>query len=139
MNKKEVLEAVTVIINECAYEHKYHMKYGVETLKEAKEGFARDFNVVSRVIDKIGDYESYVEINKLYNELVCEMEETGETGETYNSLKSKMQTAYYNKNSEEFLNIAGKIMKEAEKLTEAEYYALLDVYENLCVAAETEY
>ena len=60
-------------------------------------------------------------------------------GETYNSLKSKMQTAYYYENSEEFLNIAGKIMKEAEKLTEAEYYALLDVYENLCTAMETEY
>ena len=134
MSKKEVLEAVIEIINECAYEHKYHMKYGVETLKEAKEAFARDFNVVSRVIDKIGDYESYVEINKLYDELVGEMEETGEAGETYNSLKSKMQTAYYNENSEEFLNIAGKIMKEAEKLTEAEYYALLDVYENLTSA-----
>lgn len=117
-------------MHECAYEHKYHMKYGVETLKEAKEGFARDFNVISRVIDKLGDYESY-EVNKLYEELVGEMEETGEAGETYNSLKSKMQTAYYNENSEEFLNIAGKIMKEAEKLTEAEYYALLDVYENL--------
>ena len=136
MTKKEVLEAVTVIINECACEHKYHMKYGVETLKEAKEAFARDFNVVSRVIDKIGDYESYVEINKLYDELVAEMVETGET---YNSLKSKMQTAYYNKNSEEFLNVAGEIMKEAEKLSEGEYYALLDVYENLCAATETEY
>lgn len=114
MSKKEVLEAVTVIINECAYEHKYHMKYGVETLKEAKEAFARDFNVVSRIIDKLGDYEGYVEINKLYEELVVEM---GETGETYNSLKSKMQTAYWNKNSKEFLDIAGKIMKEAEKLS----------------------
>lgn len=136
MTKKEVLEAVTVIINECAYEHKYHMKYGVETLKEAKEAFARDFNVVSRIIDKIGDYEAYVEINKLYDELVTEM---GETGETYNSLKSKMQAAYYNENSDEFLNVAGEIMKEAEKLTEAEYYALLDVYENLCTASDTEY
>lgn len=76
---KEALEAVKVIINECAYEHKYHVKYGVETLKEAKEAFARDFNVVSRVIDKIGDYESYVEINKLYDELVAEMVETEET------------------------------------------------------------
>ena len=76
---KEVLEAVTVIINECADEHKYHMKYGVETLKEAKEAFARDFNVVSRVIDKLGNYEDYVEINKLYDELVAEMVETGGT------------------------------------------------------------
>lgn len=69
MTKKEVLDAVTVIMHECAYEHKYHMKYGVETLKEAKEGFARDFNVISRVIDKLADYEAYVEVNNLYEEL----------------------------------------------------------------------
>lgn len=78
MTKKELLEAVTVIMHECAYEHKYHMKYGVETLKEAREGFARDFYVVSRIIEKIGDYEAYVEINKLYEELVTEMTEMGE-------------------------------------------------------------
>ena len=52
-------------------------------------------------------------------------------GETYNSLKNKMRNAYFNNNSKEFFVIANKIMKEAEKLTEAEYYALLDVYENL--------
>lgn len=85
MTKKELLEAVTVIIHECAYEHKYHMKYGVETLKEAREAFARDFNVVSRIIDKLGNYEDYVEVTKLYEELADEM------GETYNSLQNKMQ------------------------------------------------
>lgn len=79
MSKKEVLEAVTVIINDCADVHRYHMKYGVETLKEAREAFAREFNVISRIIDKLGDYESYVEVNKLYEELVCEMSEMGET------------------------------------------------------------
>lgn len=79
MTKKELLEAVTVIINECADEHKYHMKYGVETLKESREAFARDYYVISRVIDKLGDYENYVEVSKLYDELVVEMEEMGET------------------------------------------------------------
>ena len=69
MSKKEVLNAVIVIMHECAYEHKYHIKYGVETLKEAKEGFARDFNVISRVVDKLADYEAYCEVNKLYDEL----------------------------------------------------------------------
>ena len=131
MNKKEVLEAVTVIINECADEHKYHMKYGVETLKEAREAFTRDFNVISRLIDKLGDYEGYVETTKLYEELLSEM---SEMGETYNSLKNKMRNAYFNNNSKEFFDIANGIMKEAEKLTEAEYYALLDVYENLASA-----
>lgn len=134
MTKKEVLEAVTALINECACEHKYHMKYGVETLKEAKEAFARDFNVVSRIIDKLGDYETYVEVTKLYEDLVTEM---SEMGETYNSLKTKMRNAYFNNNSKEFFDIAGKIMDEAEKkLTEGEYYALLDVYENLAAAYE---
>lgn len=88
MSKKELLEAVTVIIHECAYEHKYHLKYGVETLKEAREAFARDFNVVSRIIDKLGDYEGYVEVSKLYEELVTEI---SEMGETYDSLKNKVQ------------------------------------------------
>lgn len=69
MTKKEILEAVTVIMHECAYEHKYHLKYGVETLDEAKDGFARDFNVVSRVIDKLCGYEEYVEVTELYEEL----------------------------------------------------------------------
>lgn len=62
--------------------------------------------------------------------------------QTYITLMNKMRNAYWNMDRDNFLSTAGKIMDEAEKsknISEREYYALLDVYENLCAATELEY
>lgn len=59
--------------------------------------------------------------------------------ETYISLMNKLRNAYWNMDRDNFLSTAGKIIDEAEKskkISEREFYALLDVYENLAAAYE---
>lgn len=54
--------------------------------------------------------------------------------ETYIYLMNKLRNAYWNMDRDNFLSTAGKIIDEAEKskkISEREFYALLDVYENL--------
>ena len=50
---------------------------------------------------------------------------------------NKMRNAYWNMDRDSFLSTADKIIDEAEKsknISEREFYALLDVYENLTSA-----
>lgn len=54
--------------------------------------------------------------------------------ETYIYLMNKLRNAYWNMDKDNFLSTAGKIIDDAEKskkISEREFYALLDVYENL--------
>lgn len=59
--------------------------------------------------------------------------------ETYITLMNKLRNAYWNMDRYSFLSTGGKIIDDAEKsekINEREFYALLDVYENLCACLE---
>ena len=57
-----------------------------------------------------------------------------EMEQTYITLMNKMRNVYWNMDRDNYLSTAAKILDEAVKsknINEREFYALLDVYENL--------